>query len=77
MELFVLLSCIVVLVIIIIAKIQSRKYFLCKHCSKEFQVKWTQLLFEIHALDEHKLTCHIVRQRIFANILEKNKINKI
>ena len=38
MELFVLLSCIVVLVIII-AKIQSRKYFLCKHCSKEFQVK--------------------------------------
>lgn len=76
MKLFVLLSCIVVLVIII-AKIQSGKYFLCKHCSKEFKVKWTQLVFETHALDEHKLTCPYCKTKDFCKYIEKNKINKI
>lgn len=40
-----------------IAKKQSKHYFKCKHCGKMFQPKWTQMLFEIHSLNEHNIEC--------------------
>lgn len=40
-----------------VAKAQSRHWFACPRCGKMFQTKWTQLIFEIHALDKHRLKC--------------------
>jgi len=53
----VLLVTIAAAVCLIIARILSRHRFRCRHCGKVFQPKWTQMLFEIHALNDYKLVC--------------------
>lgn len=53
----VLLMIIAVIICLIIAKIQSKHYFKCKNCGKEFKPKWTKMVFEIHAMNEHKIKC--------------------
>ena len=42
---------------IAVAKAQSKHVFTCRHCGKDFQPPWTQLLFEVHAFNEHRLKC--------------------
>ena len=40
-----------------VAKAQSKHVFVCRSCGKDFQPQWTQLVFEIHAFNEHRLKC--------------------
>lgn len=40
-----------------VAKAQSTHTFVCHNCGKEFQPKWTQLVFEVHVFDKHVLKC--------------------
>ena len=40
-----------------VAKAQSTHYFACHNCGKEFKPQWTQLMFEVHAFNEHRLKC--------------------
>lgn len=42
---------------ITVAKVQSRHFFTCRHCGEAFQPKWTNLMFEAHAFNEHRLKC--------------------
>lgn len=46
-----------VIVAVIIAMVQSKHGFACPSCGKMFQPKWTQMVFEIHAFDKHRLKC--------------------
>lgn len=50
---------------IVIARLQSRHVFRCKHCGGEFRPQWTQLLFEVHALREHKIRCPLCNVKDF------------
>lgn len=44
-------------IIVIVGIVQSQHTFACGNCGKEFKAKWTQLLFEYHAFEEHDLKC--------------------
>lgn len=46
-----------VIAMIIIAKKMSKKLFKCKHCSKEFNINWTELAFATHSDNEYSLEC--------------------
>lgn len=43
--------------VMIVAKAQSKHDFACANCGNTFQPKWTQLVFEVHAFDAHRLKC--------------------
>lgn len=40
-----------------VARAQSSHYFACHNCGEEFKPHWTQLMFEVHAFNEHRLKC--------------------
>lgn len=42
---------------VLIAVAQSMHTFACGNCGKEFKPKWTQLVAEVHILDEHLIKC--------------------
>lgn len=42
---------------IIIAKKLSKNLFKCKHCAKEFNTDWTNLVFVMHSDDEYSVKC--------------------
>lgn len=42
---------------VMVAKAQSRHYFACPNCGKEFRPRWTQLVFEVHAFEQHRMKC--------------------
>lgn len=44
-----------------VARAQSRHMFSCPNCGGEFQPRWTQLIFEVHVMDEHRLTCPLCK----------------
>lgn len=44
-------------VTVVVAKVQSTHFFACQNCGEEFQPKWTELMFEVHAFNEHRLKC--------------------
>lgn len=46
-----------VAVVVSLAKRTASRTFKCKHCSKEFQIKWTKLLVTEHSGDDYKLLC--------------------
>lgn len=50
---------------VLIAKAQAKHYFYCKHCGKTFQPKWTQMIFEIHVANEHKIECPYCKVKDF------------
>ena len=66
----IVVACIICLVI---AKIQSKHLFQCKHCGKEFHPKWTQLVFEIHVLKQHKIRCPFCKEKDFCEDKGKPK----
>ncbi|MBQ4046920.1 MAG: hypothetical protein IJC93_00935 [Clostridia bacterium] len=59
----VVIFCLAVLVIgaagicVLIAKRQGRHRFRCKHCGRSFQPAWKEMLFEVHALNAHRIRC--------------------
>lgn len=62
-----------VITCVLIAGIQSKHSFKCRNCGKEFQPKWTQMIFEIHVLDEHKIKCPFCNIKDFCQ--DKGKTN--
>lgn len=58
----VIIVLIVVLVSLVIAYVLairqiSQHTFQCKHCLKDFKVKWSRLLFVTHADNEYNIEC--------------------
>lgn len=59
----IIIICLVVVVIfavilcLVIAMLQSKHNFKCINCGKEFQPIWTQMVFEVHSMKEHKIKC--------------------
>lgn len=56
---------------LIILKNLSKKSFKCKHCAKEFNVKWTELVFVTHYDDEYSIKCPYCNKK--GSIVQKNK----
>lgn len=48
---------IAVVVIYIICKQIASHTFVCKHCAKEFTIKWYQVLVSEHSSNDYKLVC--------------------
>ena len=44
-------------VIVIFAKRIAAHSFKCKHCSKMFRIKWTEVIVTEHSENEYKLLC--------------------
>lgn len=42
---------------VLVAVLQSRHEFACCNCGNHFHAKWTQLIFEVHAMEDHRLQC--------------------
>lgn len=57
---------------IAVAVEQSTHTFVCRDCGKEFKPKWTQLVFEVHMLDEHVMKCPFCNKKGFCG--DKGKI---
>ena len=45
------------IVIIVVAKRTAAHRFKCKHCAKEFKIKWTKAIITEHSGSEYKLKC--------------------
>ena len=56
---------IAVIAAVAVAKAQSTHIFTCHLCGKEFHPEWTQLLFEIHAFNEHRIKCPYCNKKVF------------
>ena len=52
-----LMPLIAVVFIYIICKRIASHTFVCKHCSKAFNIKWYQALVSEHSGDKYKLVC--------------------
>ena len=44
-------------VIVILAKGIASNFFKCKHCGKEFSIKWTKVIITEHSGNNYKLLC--------------------
>ena len=53
----VLIPVIAVVTVIILSKRIASHTFRCKHCSKEFNVRWSKIIVTTHNGDEYKLLC--------------------
>lgn len=57
-----LLSAVLILIVaativVILAKRIASHTFKCKHCSKEFSIKWSKVIVTEHSDDEYMLVC--------------------
>ena len=59
MELFftILIPIAAVAIVAILAIIIASHNFKCKHCSAEFKIKWTKVLYTAHSSNEYMLEC--------------------
>ena len=59
MEIFiiVLIPIIAAAVVVILAKRIATHTFKCKHCSKEFSIKWSKVMITEHSENEYMLVC--------------------
>jgi len=46
-----------VTIIVILAKRTASHPFRCKHCSKEFNIKWSKAMITEHSGNEYMLVC--------------------
>ena len=53
------------IIAVAVAKAQSKHTFICHNCGKEFQPQWTQMVFEVHAFDKHRLKCPYCKKTDF------------
>lgn len=56
-----------------IAVLQSKHIFRCQNCGKIFHPQWTQLIFEIHILNEHKIKCPYCKVKNYCVDEEKGR----
>lgn len=60
-----------IVAIFIVAKDLSKNLFKCKHCAKEFNVKWTKLVFVMHSDNEYSIECPYCHKK--ECIIQKSK----
>ncbi len=53
----VLIPIIAVAIIVILAKCIASHAFKCKHCSKDFNIKWPKAIVAEHSGNEYMLVC--------------------
>ena len=53
----VLIPIVAVAIIVIIAKRIASHTFKCKHCSNEFNIKWSKIVVTEHSGNEYMLVC--------------------
>lgn len=72
---FICLSGIIIVAVVGVfkGKILSKHYFLCKHCGRKFKLKWTKLIFEVHAFNEFKVECPYCKIKDFCEDIGKEK----
>ena len=52
-----LIPAVAVVIIVTVAKGIASHRFRCKHCAKEFEIPWTQVLVTEHSDRKYKLVC--------------------
>ncbi len=62
-----------IVAVMIILKDLSKKLFKCKHCDKEFNVDWTELVFATHSDDEYSIKCPYCNKK--GSIVQKSKVD--
>lgn len=50
-------------IVVILAKRIASHTFKCKHCSREFSIKWSQVVITEHSGSEYKLLCPFCKVR--------------
>lgn len=60
-----------VIVVLIAKKIASHK-FKCKHCSKEFNIKWYRVIITEHSDNEYRLVCPFCKIKDWCTELSEN-----
>ena len=53
----VLIPIVAATIVVILAKRIASHTFKCKHCSKEFSIKWSKVIVTEHSDDEYMLVC--------------------
>ena len=53
----VLIPIVAATIVVILAKRIASHTFKCKHCSKEFRIKWSKVIVTEHSDDEYMLVC--------------------
>ena len=53
----VLIPAVAVVIVVVVAKCIASHTFKCKHCSKEFKIKWSKVLVTEHSGNEYMLVC--------------------
>ena len=53
----IMIPVIAVAIIVILVKRIAGNTFKCKHCAKEFHIKWSKVLVTEHSGDEYLLIC--------------------
>lgn len=62
-----------VAIVVILAKRTASRNFKCKHCSKDFHIKWAKLLVTEHSGDDYKLLCPHCNTKGWCTAQPKNK----
>ncbi len=59
-------------VVILIAKSISSHTFKCRHCSKDFYVKWPKIIITEHSGSEYRLECPFCKTKDWCTEQTKN-----
>ena len=60
-------------VIVILSKRVALHTFKCKHCSKEFRIKWSKVIITEHSDNEYMLVCPHCKTKDWCTEQTKNK----
>lgn len=52
-----LIPIVAVVIVVILAKRIASHSFQCKHCSKEFRIKWSKVIVTEHSGNDYMLVC--------------------
>lgn len=59
-------------VIVVVAKNVASHKFKCRHCSKEFSIKWPKAIVTEHSGSEYKLVCPFCKAKDWCDEQPKN-----
>ncbi len=74
MEFFLLTLIFIVaaIAVVLIAKKTASHKFKCRHCSKEFRIKWSKVMITEHSGSEYKLVCPFCKVKDWCTEQAKN-----
>ena len=68
-----LIPTVAVTIVVILAKRIASHTFKCKHCAKEFHIKWSKVLVTEHSDNEYMLVCPHCKTKDWCPEQTKNK----